>query len=863
MYVHIGAHAAPFPAACADRSSIARVCSPQPQSTAMTSGGTRPSRTRPPRIPTLPGSMRAIAGKVRTEGPVLRSDPRDSEGERMPEAQFFQESNLLQRFPPRGTEPKIFGRESSFPLSEADKYRRRKSLEREAEEDSALMETEPGEDDEEAAAWREAEGDARNSDISVSMDYEPDEIDPEAIAAAQANLDARAAASTPAPRPYSTGFNFSPIPGDDGPSNLVPARKIVPNYDPTGWAQLPVPKEAAEAPAAPAPLVSPQYELPSIVTEEWRGEDLSPRYAGSMEGGGAFKADESQPLVSKKRKGDPTPKKLKTIPHPSLTLGYAGPLTQMLSPVASSSTSSTPAEIDPNDPQGKFTEVSMDAPSSAFPYISSDPLLQPWSYTPAISPSQAPPKPKPAPPIVYPGAPRHPDIQLPAWSLRKAAHAKLSAESNPDGSTHWRPTRKLSQEKMHEMRQLASEDPGRYNMKTLSEMHDISPEAVRRILKSKWQEKDETEWEGLVGAGRPGDEKDDGRWMNALEVDAEEMVRSVKDGKGRLGVSREEENKNKNKISEDDPFGDIDEIDESEWKLAGGSQMEEEFERKQEEEERLDREAAAAAEGKDSSSSSSSVGSTSSTDPSSFTSAPPSTKRFKPLLKPGYGGKIFPPSKPTSPPPSSTIPLSTGRTKHDSRVSDPEPWIATNPNPTTTSLLTSLPSHPPSPTEPSPFAKRAAEAAEKLKKRKEWAEAREHSKHIDRQYRLDVFDKTKVEVPEAKRLPSVAFDGRRKEIPLPVPAHLQGEIGQAEPVQTLRGVSEGGGGKIDWARRAQEVERQTRRKWVKEAEEVWGRNQPRPEPEVDRGLRARPPGWRAEGRMEGAGGRETGYGLGR
>ncbi|KAL7410747.1 hypothetical protein BDY24DRAFT_332100, partial [Mrakia frigida] len=55
----------------------------------------------------------------------------------------------------------------------------------------------------------------------------------------------------------------------------------------------------------------------------------------------------------------------------------------------------------------------------------------------------------------------------------------------------WKPTYKVSREKMNEMRALAKQDPQKYNMRTLSEGFGLNPEAVRRILKSKWQEKDD------------------------------------------------------------------------------------------------------------------------------------------------------------------------------------------------------------------------------------------------------------------------------------------------------------------------------------------------------------------------------------
>ena len=53
----------------------------------------------------------------------------------------------------------------------------------------------------------------------------------------------------------------------------------------------------------------------------------------------------------------------------------------------------------------------------------------------------------------------------------------------PDG---WSPPRKLSREAMEGLRELHRFDPEKFSTPVLSEKFRISPEAVRRILKSKW-----------------------------------------------------------------------------------------------------------------------------------------------------------------------------------------------------------------------------------------------------------------------------------------------------------------------------------------------------------------------------------------
>jgi Neugrin len=53
----------------------------------------------------------------------------------------------------------------------------------------------------------------------------------------------------------------------------------------------------------------------------------------------------------------------------------------------------------------------------------------------------------------------------------------------PDG---WSPPRKLSREAMEGLRELHRFDPEKFNTPVLAEKFKISPEGVRRILKSRW-----------------------------------------------------------------------------------------------------------------------------------------------------------------------------------------------------------------------------------------------------------------------------------------------------------------------------------------------------------------------------------------
>ncbi|EMD35540.1 hypothetical protein CERSUDRAFT_37972, partial [Gelatoporia subvermispora B] len=64
------------------------------------------------------------------------------------------------------------------------------------------------------------------------------------------------------------------------------------------------------------------------------------------------------------------------------------------------------------------------------------------------------------------------------------AHRETIKKDFPEG---WAPPRKLSREAMEGLRQMHKMDPEIYTTPVLAAKFRISPEAVRRVLKSKWQ----------------------------------------------------------------------------------------------------------------------------------------------------------------------------------------------------------------------------------------------------------------------------------------------------------------------------------------------------------------------------------------
>ena len=73
------------------------------------------------------------------------------------------------------------------------------------------------------------------------------------------------------------------------------------------------------------------------------------------------------------------------------------------------------------------------------------------------------------------------DVEKTRDSYRK--HRTTLKEKFPEG---WNPPRKISREAMDGLRALHGHDPHTFSTPVLAEKFKISPEAVRRILKSKW-----------------------------------------------------------------------------------------------------------------------------------------------------------------------------------------------------------------------------------------------------------------------------------------------------------------------------------------------------------------------------------------
>lgn len=75
-------------------------------------------------------------------------------------------------------------------------------------------------------------------------------------------------------------------------------------------------------------------------------------------------------------------------------------------------------------------------------------------------------------------------IRRPQWQLQKEALEKKFAEG-------WHPRKKLPPDSLDTIRHLHSTKPDVWTTPVLAEQFKVSPEAIRRILKSKWQPTEE------------------------------------------------------------------------------------------------------------------------------------------------------------------------------------------------------------------------------------------------------------------------------------------------------------------------------------------------------------------------------------
>ena len=102
----------------------------------------------------------------------------------------------------------------------------------------------------------------------------------------------------------------------------------------------------------------------------------------------------------------------------------------------------------------------------------------------------------------------HSYVTREAWQVQKTALLKKF------GSSGWSPRKRLSPDALEGIRTLRSQYPDKYTTPVLAEHFQVSPEAIRRILKSKWKANEEEEAERR----RRWDRRGENIWGQMVEI---------------------------------------------------------------------------------------------------------------------------------------------------------------------------------------------------------------------------------------------------------------------------------------------------------------------------------------------------------
>ena len=117
------------------------------------------------------------------------------------------------------------------------------------------------------------------------------------------------------------------------------------------------------------------------------------------------------------------------------------------------------------------------------PSVASSPQTAHLGQAP-LKPLEREVKPKPS---TAPQNPRVFDREREPWQIQK------SALTDKFGSSGWSPRKRLSPDALEGIRALHAQYPEKYTTPELAQQFEVSPEAIRRILKSKWRPSDAEE----------------------------------------------------------------------------------------------------------------------------------------------------------------------------------------------------------------------------------------------------------------------------------------------------------------------------------------------------------------------------------
>ena len=94
------------------------------------------------------------------------------------------------------------------------------------------------------------------------------------------------------------------------------------------------------------------------------------------------------------------------------------------------------------------------------------------------------------------------------WQIQKKALKEKF------GTQGWKPRKRLSPDALEGIRALHSQHPEKYSTPVLAEQFKVSPEAIRRILRSKWRPTEEEEADRL----KRWDKRGESIWSQMVEV---------------------------------------------------------------------------------------------------------------------------------------------------------------------------------------------------------------------------------------------------------------------------------------------------------------------------------------------------------
>lgn len=95
-----------------------------------------------------------------------------------------------------------------------------------------------------------------------------------------------------------------------------------------------------------------------------------------------------------------------------------------------------------------------------------------------------------------------------SWQIQK------QALSEKFGRSGWTPRKRLSPDALEGIRALHAQYPEKYTTPELAQQFAVSPEAIRRILKSKWKPNEEEE----VDRRRRWDKRGEAIWSQMVEI---------------------------------------------------------------------------------------------------------------------------------------------------------------------------------------------------------------------------------------------------------------------------------------------------------------------------------------------------------